>query len=205
MDGLYGLVMGLQGKFINLMRIAICVVMVWIGGLKAFQYEADGIVPFVANSPFMSFFYKHAGNIVSDGDGRQVAEYTLHKNPEGRIVQKNIDWHEQNGTYLFSYGLGTVIVAFGILVLLGIWYPKIGFWGGLLTFGMAIVTLSFLVTTPEVYVPKLDGDFETPRYGFPYLSGAGRLVIKDIIMLAGGLIVAAECASRARKPKGVEA
>ena len=26
-------------------------------GLKFWNYEAEGIVPFVANSPFMSFFY----------------------------------------------------------------------------------------------------------------------------------------------------
>jgi uncharacterized membrane protein YkgB len=45
-----------QSHFINLMRISIFIVMAWIGGLKAFQYEADGIVPFVANSPLMSFF-----------------------------------------------------------------------------------------------------------------------------------------------------
>ena len=50
----------LQGQFFNLMRIAIFIVMVWIGGLKAFQYEADGIVPFVANSPLMSFFYNQS-------------------------------------------------------------------------------------------------------------------------------------------------
>lgn len=192
MDYFIQKVAGLQGKFIDLMRIAICIVMVWIGGLKAFQYEADGIIPFVANSPFMSFFLTHANDQVMTDDGKQVKAYTLYKNPEGRTVQKNIDWHRQNGTYVFSYGLGAVIVVIGALVLLGIWFPKLGFWGGMLTFGMAIVTLSFLITTPENYVPKLDGDFPTPRYGFPYLSGAGRLVLKDIIMLAGGLIVAAD-------------
>lgn len=192
MDYFIQKVAGLQGKFIDLMRIAICIVMVWIGGLKAFQYEADGIIPFVANSPFMSFFLTHANDQVMTDDGKQVKAYTLYKNPEGRTVQKNIDWHRQNGTYVFSYGLGTVIVVIGALVLLGIWFPKLGFWGGMLTFGMAIVTLSFLITTPENYVPKLDGDFPTPRYGFPYLSGAGRLVLKDIIMLAGGLIIAAD-------------
>lgn len=42
---------------IKFIRVAILVVFVWIGGLKYFHYEADGIVPFVANSPFMSFFY----------------------------------------------------------------------------------------------------------------------------------------------------
>lgn len=183
-----------QSGFTNLMRIAICIVMVWIGGLKAFQYEADGIVPFVINSPFMNFFYHNTGNTAVNEQGEEVAEYTLYKNPEGKTVQKNITWHEQNNTYIFSYGLGTVIVAIGALVLLGIWFPKIGFLGGLLTVGMSLVTLSFLITTPEVYVPQLGGDFPTPNYGFPYLSGAGRLVLKDIIMLAGGLLCASDAA-----------
>ena len=177
-----------QPKFINLARIAIFIVMVWIGGLKAFQYEADGIVPFVANSPLMSFFY------TKDAPG-----YNEYKNPEGRTVQKNIDWHKENGTYLFSYGLGAVIIIIGILTLLGIWYAKIGMVGGLLTFGMSLVTLSFLITTPEVYVPNLGGDFPTPQYGFPYLSGAGRLVIKDVIMMAAGLICASDNAKQIRK------
>ena len=44
---------------INLIRVAILVIFVWIGGLKFWNYEAEGIVPFVANSPFMSFFYTH--------------------------------------------------------------------------------------------------------------------------------------------------
>ena len=78
---------------------------------------------------------------------------------------------------------------------------KIGLVGGLLTFGMSIVTLSFLITTPEVYVPNLGGDFPTPQYGFPYLSGAGRLVLKDIIMMAGGLIAASDAAQRILKTK----
>ena len=82
---------------------------------------------------------------------------------------------------------------------MGIWNDKIGLLGGLLTFGMSIITLSFLITTPEVYVPNLGGDFPTPQYGFPYLSGAGRLVIKDIIMMGGGLICAADSAQKLLK------
>ncbi len=188
MKNLLNILAANQPNFINIIRIAIFVVMVWIGGLKAFQYEADGIVPFVANSPVMSFFYT-----------KEAPEYAEYKNPEGKTVQKNIDWHKENGTYLFSYGLGTVIVIIGILVLLGIWCPKVGMWGGLLTFGMSLVTLSFLITTPEVYVPNLGGDFPTPQHGFPYLSGAGRLVIKDIIMMGAGLIVASDSAKRILK------
>ena len=76
-------------KFI---RIAILVVFVWIGGLKYFHYEADGIVPFVANSPFMSFFY-----------AKGAPEYKEHKNAEGAFVPENRAWHEANRTYTFSY------------------------------------------------------------------------------------------------------
>ena len=188
-----------QGSFIHFMRIAIFVVMAWIGGLKAFQYEADGIVPFVINSPFMSFFYNNTGKTGTNEKGQVVPEYTLHKNPEGKTVQKNIDWHQQNGTYAFSYGLGSVIVIIGLLVLAGIWFPKLGLAGGILTFGMSIITLTFLITSPETFVPNLGGDFETPHYGFPYLSGAGRLVIKDIIMMPGGLLIASDSAGKILK------
>lgn len=184
----------MQDKSIHFIRIAIFVVMAWIGGLKAFSYEAEGIVPFVINSPLMSFFYKKSDNLAQNSKNQTVPEYTLYKNPEGKTVQKNIDWHQANGTYTFSYGLGAVICLIGVFVLLGIWFPKIGLIGGLLTIGMSITTLSFLFSTPEVYVPNLGGDFPTPNFGFPYLSGAGRLVLKDIIMLAGGLIIAANSA-----------
>ncbi|AYN04323.1 DUF417 domain-containing protein [Flavobacterium sp. 140616W15] len=170
----------LQNQFFNLMRIAIFIVMVWIGGLKAFQYEADGIVPFVANSPLMSFFYNNP------------SEYKDHKNKEGEVVEDNIKWHMENGTYIFSYALGGVIIIIGLLTLLGIFNAKIGLIGGVLTAGMALVTLTFLITTPETWVP----DLGSSTHGFPYLSGAGRLVIKDIIMMAGGLLCASDCAKR---------
>lgn len=177
-----------HSKWFHFMRIAIFVVMAWIGGLKAFQYEADGIVPFVANSPFMSFLLQ-----------KEAPEYQQYKNPEGKMVAANIKWHKANGTYIFSYGLGTVICSIGLLTLLGIWFNKVGLIGGLLTAGMSVVTLSFLITTPETWVPNLGGDLPTPAYGFPYLSAAGRLVIKDIIMMAGGLLVATDSAHRLLK------
>ena len=167
-----------QPNFTHLLRISIFIVMAWIGGLKAFPYEADGIVPFVANSPVMSFFYRYAD------------QYAKHKNKEGEVVPANMQWHQNNGTYTFAYILGAGIVLIGLLTLGGIWSPKIGILGGLLTFVMSLVTLSFLITTPEAYVPDLGG----PDHGFPFLSGAGRLVIKDVIMMAAGLVAAADCA-----------
>ena len=169
-----------QRLFIAGLQIAIFIVMAWIGGLKAFPYEAEGIIPFVANSPVMSFFLS-----------KPSPEYKDYKNKEGELVPKNISWHEANHTYLFSYGLGAVIICIGIITLLGICNPILAVIGGLLTFIMSLVTLSFLITTPEVYVPALGGE----HYGFPYLSGAGRLVIKDVIMLFGGLVVASHAAN----------
>lgn len=190
---------GSQKYFVNYVSVAIFIVMVWIGGLKVVQYEADGIVPFVTNSPFFSYMYSKK-DIVDNGKGKMVAEYNLHKNPEGLVVPKNIEWHKQNGTYAVSYLIGAMICTIGTLVLLGIWFPKLGLIGGLLTFGMSIVTLSFLITTPETWVPNLGnpalGITESPNHGFPYLSGAGRLVLKDIIMSAAGLIVASNAARR---------
>ena len=190
---------GSQKYFVNYVSVAIFIVMAWIGGLKVVQYEADGIVPFVTNSPFFSYMYSKK-DIVDNGKGKMVAEYNLHKNPEGLVVPKNIEWHKQNGTYAVSYLIGAMICTIGTLVLLGIWFPKLGLIGGLLAFGMSIVTLSFLITTPETWVPNLGnpalGITESPNHGFPYLSGAGRLVLKDIIMSAAGLIVASNAARR---------
>ncbi|RYD84499.1 MAG: DUF417 domain-containing protein [Verrucomicrobiaceae bacterium] len=160
-------------------RIGLIVVLLWIGGLKVFKYEADGIVPFVANSPVMSFFYKFP-----------APEYKAHMNPEGKLVPENRQWHDENRTYLFSYGLGTVIVLYGLLLCLHPWRPELACVGSALVVIMSLVTLSFLVTTPENWVPAL-GDSE---HGFPYLSGRGRLVIKDAIMLGAALLTMADSA-----------
>lgn len=160
--------------------------MAWIGGLKVFPYEADGIVPFVANSPVMSFFYS-----------KPAPEYKSFMNKEGELSEKNRKWHTENNTYIFSYALGVVIVTIGMLVLFGTFSPKIGAVGDLLTLIMSIVTLSFLITTPENWVPDL-GDSE---YGFPYLSGRGRLVVKDFIMMAAATASLSNNAKRALRLK----
>lgn len=159
-------------------RLGLIVVLLWIGGLKAFKYEADGIMPFVANSPLMSFLLKDPAN------------YKIHRNPEGALVPANREWHEQNGTYRFAYGLGAVIVLYGLLLCLHPWRPEVAAVGSFLVIIMSFVTLSFLITTPETWVPAL-GDM---NHGFPYLSGAGRLVIKDAIMMGAAIVTMADSA-----------
>lgn len=166
---------------INLIRIAILIIFVWIGGLKFWNYEAEGIVPFVANSPFMSFFYE-----------KQAPEYKAFKLKEGEFDQVKHDWHAANNTYGFSHGLGILIMSIGILVFLGIFSPRIGLIGGILAIVMTAGTLSFLVTTPEVWVANLGSG----EHGFPLLSGAGRLVIKDTAILAGAIVLLSESAQR---------
>jgi uncharacterized membrane protein YkgB len=159
-------------------RIGLVVVLVWIGGLKVCHYEADGIAPFVANSPFMKFFYADA------------AHYKAHMNPEGAAVPANRAWHEANGTYPFALGLGAVIVLYGVLIALHPVLPQAATVGSFLVVVMSFVTLSFLVTTPEVWVADRGG----PEHGFPLLAGPGRLVLKDAIMMGAALVTMADSA-----------
>lgn len=167
---------------VGLLRLALVIVLVWIGSLKFASYEADSIVPLVSNSPVMSFFYRHP-----------APEYRHYMNREGELIQAHRDWQESNGTYLFSHGLGIVIVVIGLLIALHPVSPRAAAVGSLLLVFMALTTLSFLVTTPETWVPAL-GD---SAHGFPYLSGVGRLVIKDTIMLGAAFVTLSDSAKAA--------
>jgi uncharacterized membrane protein YkgB len=118
---------------ITVTRIGLVVVLLWIGGLKVFAYEDEGIVPFV---------------------------------------------------------LGSVIVLYGVLIALHPWLPRAAAMGSFLVFLMSLVTLSFLVTTPEAWVQPLG----SPEHGFPLLSGGGRLVVKDAIMMGAALVTMADSA-----------
>lgn len=166
---------------LGMIRVAVLVIFVWIGGLKFWNYEAEGIVPFVANSPFMSFFYDS-----------KAPEYKQYKLPEGSFDPAKHEWHERNNTYGFSHGLGILIMSIGILTFLGFFSARVGLVGELLAVVMTLGTLSFLATTPEVWVP----DLGSGEFGFPLLSGAGRLVIKDMAILAGAVVLLSDTARR---------
>jgi reactive chlorine resistance protein C len=182
---------GLDRLGVTVTRIGLIVVLVWIGSLKAFRYEDEGIVPMVANSPLMNFFYR-----------QPAGDYRQHMNREGEVVPANREWHEQNGTYRFAYGLGSVIVIFGVMIALNPWLPRLAAIGSFLVFVMSLVTLSFLITTPECWVPALGSS----EHGFPLLSGAGRLVIKDAIMAGAALVTMVDSANaylRKRVPRTI--
>jgi uncharacterized membrane protein YkgB len=171
---------------IHLIRIAVAIVFIWIGALKFVPYEADSITPFVANSPVMSFFYEHP------------TEYKEHLTHEGQLDPAKRAWQTQNHTYAFSDGLGTVEILIGLMVLSYAVSRRLGMAGAILAFLTPLVTLSFLITTPEAWVSNI-GD---AQYGFPYLSGGGRLVLKDLLMLAGAVVMIADSARKLLRPIG---
>src|SRR6266404_9840872 len=107
---------------IPLMRVAIAIVFLWIGALKFAPYEADSITPFVANSPFMSFFYEHP------------TEYKAHLTREGELKPAERAWQTANNTYGFSDGLGTMEITIGLLTLLGVFSRRWGIVGATLSF-----------------------------------------------------------------------
>ena len=170
---------GLDRFGMGLLRLGLVIVLLWIGGLKFVTYEADSIVPLVANSPFASFMYHHP-----------APEYRPHMNKEGELKPANQEWQRSNNTYPVSYGLGIVIVTLGLLIALYPVLPQASALGSGLLVLMSFTTLSFLVTTPEAWVPAL-GDV---HHGFPYLSGVGRLIIKDSIMLGAAVLTMADSA-----------
>lgn len=159
-------------------RFGIIIVFLWIGCLKFFTYEADGIVPFVANSPLMSFFYNHP------------EDYKKHINKEGELIDANYQWHTDNNTYIFSKSLGLFLISLAILVALHKVAPLASMVGSLLVIIVTLGTLSFLITTPESWVPHINDK----QWGFPYLSGRGRLVIKDVVILGAAIITMSESA-----------
>jgi len=126
----------------------------------------------------MSVFYEHP------------KEYKAHLTHEGELKPAERAWQAANNTYGFSKGLGTLELMIGVRTLVGLASRRLGFVGATLAFLTPFVTLSFLITTPEAWVAAL-GD---AQHGFPYLSGGGWLVLKDVMLLAGALLVMADSA-----------
>jgi reactive chlorine resistance protein C len=176
---LYAMAARLDRVGMGMLRLGLVVVLLWIGGLKFADYEADSIVPLVANSPLMSYLYHYP-----------APEYRHYMNKEGEVIPAHHQWNVENGTYPVSYGLGITIMLIGVLIASYPIAPQVSAVGSFVLILMACTTLSFLVTTPEVWVSAIG----SATHGFPYLSGAGRLVVKDSIMLGAALVTMADAA-----------
>ncbi len=94
-------------------------------------------------------------------------------------------------------GAAVKILRMGIAIVF-IWIGSLKFFayeaeslaGSILILLMTLGTLSFLFTTPESWVPS-PGD---AQHGFPYLSGRGRLVVKDVVILGAALVTMSDTA-----------
>ncbi|AQS38257.1 putative membrane protein [Shewanella psychrophila] len=121
----------------------VVLVMLWIGGMKFTQFEADGIERLMATSPLFSWIY----DLFS----------VLH------------------GSYFI--GLIELVAVFGLII--GSKYN----WAR--TLGLVVAALTFLAT--QTFIISLPA-YEVSQ-GFPLLTGSGQFIVKDLVLLAGCLLL----------------
>jgi uncharacterized membrane protein YkgB len=94
---------------------------------------------------------------------------------------------------VFSGLLGILELSIGALIAARLVSPVYSLAGGLLSAGLFVTTLSFMVTTPGVFEPEM---------GFPAISVApGQFLLKDIGLLALSLWIAVDSLAALRSPR----
>jgi reactive chlorine resistance protein C len=125
--------------------VSLAIIYAWFGGMKFTDYEAQGLVPLVENSPLLSWFY---------------ALFSVRG---------------------FSTFLGFIELSIGLLIAFRLASPIFSAAGGLLSAGLFVTTLSFMISTPGVVVPEL---------GLPAISVApGQFLLKDVGLFAASFWV----------------
>ncbi|MBR1120266.1 DUF417 family protein [Bradyrhizobium lablabi] len=125
--------------------LSLAIIYAWFGGMKFTEYEANGLVPLVENSPLVSWFY-------------------------ALLSVRG-----------FSNFLGVLELSIGLLIALRLASPIFSAAGGLLSAGLFVTTVSFMISTPGVVVPEL---------GVPAISVApGQFLLKDIGLFAASFWV----------------
>jgi uncharacterized membrane protein YkgB len=87
------------------------------------------------------------------------------------------------GVPAVAAAIGVVEIAIGGLIAIRSFAPRLSALGSLGAILMFLTTLSFMLTTPGVW---------QPGYGFPFLSGAGQFLVKDLILLGAAVWTAGE-------------
>lgn len=129
----------LQNVGLLLVRYGVVLILLWVGLLKFTPTEAEGIRPFVENSPLLSWMY----NVTSI----QTA----------------------------SSALGVIEVATVVLMATRPWSALVSAIGSAMAVITFLITLSFLLSTPQVVDPA-----------FPGLSAfPGQFLMKDVLLLGG--------------------
>jgi len=89
----------------------------------------------------------------------------------------------------FAALIGVIEITLGLLIATRPVAPQLSAIGSLGVIGMALITLTFVFTTPGVW---------QPGYGFPFLSMTGGFLAKDILMLGAAVWTAGEALRAAR-------
>jgi uncharacterized membrane protein YkgB len=125
--------------------LSLGIIYAWFGGMKFTDYEAQGLVPLVENSPLVSWLY-------------------------ALLSVRG-----------FSSFLGFVELSIGLLIVLRVASPIFSAAGGLLSAGLFVTTVSFMISTPGVVVPEL---------GLPAITVApGQFLLKDVGLFAASFWV----------------
>jgi uncharacterized membrane protein YkgB len=125
--------------------VSLAIIYAWFGGMKFTEYEANGLVPLVENSPLLSWFY---------------ALFSVRG---------------------FASFLGFLELSIGLLITLRLVSPIFSTAGGLLSAGLFVTTVSFMISTPGVVVPEL---------GVPAITVApGQFLLKDVGLFAASFWV----------------
>jgi uncharacterized membrane protein YkgB len=88
-------------------------------------------------------------------------------------------------------GVGEMV--FGVLIAMRSFAPRVSAVGSLGAILMFLTTLSFMLSTPGVWQPD---------YGFPFLSGAGQFLVKDLILLGAAIWTAGDSLKAAAARRG---
>lgn len=89
--------------------------------------------------------------------------------------------------------IGTGEIVLGLLIAIRPFAPRVSAVGSLGAILMFLTTLSFLLSTPGVWQPD---------YGFPFLSGAGQFLVKDLILLGAAIWTAGDSLNAASVRRG---
>jgi uncharacterized membrane protein YkgB len=89
--------------------------------------------------------------------------------------------------------IGTGEIVLGLLIAIRPFAPRVSAVGSLGAILMFLTTLSFLFSTPGVWQPD---------YGFPFLSGAGQFLVKDLILLGAAIWTAGDSLNAASVRRG---
>lgn len=87
--------------------------------------------------------------------------------------------------------LGVIEITIGLLIFLRPWAPKLSAVGSLAAAGMFLSTISFLVTTPQAWLPET---------GPLAISVPGQFLLKDIVLFGASVWSLCE-ALRTQKPR----